>query len=489
MAKSNFSDDFKARVQANKTSRWVRFGIVSLIFFGWVAWMGNWWLALLWLLLFDIYITGYIPFTWWKKSKNKTVRSVMSWVDAIVYALILVYFIFAFIGQNYQIPSSSLEKTLLTGDYLWVNKVMYGPRVPMTPVNFPLVHNKMPFIGTDSYLDSPSLEYRRLKGLRDVESGDIVVFNFPAGDTVATRFEESPEYYYLLVEKYGRERIANDPATFGEIKYRPVDRRQNFVKRVVGMPGERLRISGDTIYIDGKPQALPQSAQFSYVVASSRVLSDDELLHEMGIARDDVHSLDFSPEERSYLSPWLPAATSSPYIYMVPLTQQMIADLTARGYIDGLRKTNEIFPTTGEQAFLFPQPLSNDWTLSDYGGPDGILIPKKGLTIKLTPEAWYTYERCIRNYEGHSDAYFDEARRRVYIDGKPADTYTFGMDYYFMMGDNRDLSQDSRFWGFVPEDHVVGTPMFVLISFDKDRSIFNGGIRWNRILRDANPDK
>ncbi len=192
---NKFYDDLRSRVAANKTSRWVRFGIVSLIFFAWVAWMGNWWLSLLWLLLLDIYITGYIPFTWWKKSKNKTVRSVMSWVDAIVYALILVYFIFAFVGQNYQIPSSSLEKTLLTGDYLWVNKMVYGPRVPMTPVHFPLVHNKMPVIGTDSYLDSPSLAYHRLKGLRDIESGDIVVFNFPAGDTVLTKLEESPEYY------------------------------------------------------------------------------------------------------------------------------------------------------------------------------------------------------------------------------------------------------------------------------------------------------
>ena len=486
--KPSFASDFRRRVGENKPTRWVRFAIVSLIFFLWVAWLGTWWVALFWFLLFDIYITGYIPFTWWKKSKNKTTRAVMGWVDAIVYALILVYFVFAFVGQNYQIPSSSLEKTLLTGDYLWVNKMVYGPRVPMTPVHFPLVHNKLPLINTDSYLDWPSLPYHRLKGLRSIESGDIVVFNFPAGDTVVTRLEESPEYYYLLKERYGRDYIAAHPEIFGEIKYRPVDRRQNFVKRAVGLPGERLKIVDDTIYIDGVAQALPENVQFSYIVATSRNLNDDALLHELGITPGDVHLLDFGPEERVALSRYIPSAASSQYIYMVPLTGSMISELTDRGYINGLYKTNELFPTTGEQAFLFPSPMSNDWTLSNYGGDQGLLIPAKGMTIRLNPQSWVVYERCIRNYEGHTDAYLGEDGK-VYIDGKPADTYTFAMDYYFMMGDNRDMSQDSRFWGFVPEDHVVGTPMIVLISFDKDRSIFNGGIRWNRILRDANPDK
>ena len=144
--KRGFVEDFRRRVADNRPTRWVRFAIVSLIFFLWVAWLGNWWVALAWFLLFDIYITGYIPFTWWKRSKNSVVRGVMSWVDAIVYALILVYFVFSFIGQNYQIPSSSLEKSLLVGDYLWVNKMAYGPRVPMTPVHFPLVQNTFPII-------------------------------------------------------------------------------------------------------------------------------------------------------------------------------------------------------------------------------------------------------------------------------------------------------------------------------------------------------
>ena len=186
---------FKERIQDIKTTRWIRFGIVSLIFFLWVIWMGNPWLLFLWLLLIDIYITNFIPWTWWKNTKGPT-RVVMGWVDAIIYALILVYFIFAFIGQNYMIPSSSLEKSLLVGDYLWVNKALYGPRVPLTPLHFPLEQHTLPIINTKSYIENPQLPYHRLPGLREIKRGDIVVFNYPQGDTVALKIQ-NPDYYQI----------------------------------------------------------------------------------------------------------------------------------------------------------------------------------------------------------------------------------------------------------------------------------------------------
>lgn len=170
----------------------------------------------------------------------------------------------------------------------------------------------------------------------------------------------------------------------------------------------------------------------------------------------------------------------------------MISRMKADGTMLAIAKFNDIAPyfsAEGANSYAFPFGEDADWTLANYGGAEGLLIPAKGMTVELTPANWRTYERCIRNYEGHSDAYFDIATEKVYIDGKPATTYTFGMDYYFMMGDNRDNSQDSRFWGFVPEDHIVGTPMIVLASFDRERSLFDGKIRWNRILRSANPDK
>ena len=205
----NSSKSFKERIEKVKTTRWIRFAVVSLIFFFWVVWLNNYWVLLVYPLLFDIYITLYIPWNWWKKSENKTVRTVMSWVDSIVYALILVYFIFAFVGQNYKIPSSSLEKTLLVGDYLWVNKMCYGPRVPQTPLHFPLVQNTFPIINTKSYFEKPQFEYHRLKGLRNIERNDIVVFNYPAGDTIVFNVQ-NPDYYTICY-KIGEDLLAQNP--------------------------------------------------------------------------------------------------------------------------------------------------------------------------------------------------------------------------------------------------------------------------------------
>jgi len=476
-------DDFKRRVRDNKRTRWARFACVSVIFFAWVAWMGNWWLAPLWLLLFDIYITGYIPFTWWKRSASPVTRAVMSWVDAIVYALVLVYFVFAFVGQNYSIPSSSLEKTLLTGDYLFVNKMVYGPRVPMTPVHFPLVHNEL--LGFKSYADRPRLAYHRLKGLRSVESGDIVVFNFPAGDTVMTK-APNPDYYQL-VGLYGYDAVNGDRNTFGDKIWRPVDRRENYVKRCVGLPGQRLRIVDGDIYIDGKRQAMPAEAQFNYFVQTDGTALGQDVWEDLGVADADHRLVAVNPATDlggvAAMGLSVNVDGTVPPIYEAPLTRAMVAQLRANPHVVHVERT----PAFNDPLFLFPRELSAGWTRSDYGGPDGILIPAKGLTVSLTPENWATYGRCIRVYEGHDDARM--VNGRVYIDGKPADTYTFAMDYYFMMGDNRDNSLDSRYWGFVPEDHIVGTPWRVLISFDGDKGLFNGKIRWNRILRDANPDK
>ncbi len=484
----SFVEDFKARVAENKPTRWVRFGVVSLIFFAWVAWLGTWWVGLFWLLLFDIYITGYIPFTWWKRSKSATVRTVMSWVDAIVYALVLVYFVFAFVGQNYQIPSSSLEKTLLTGDYLWVNKMAYGPRVPMTPLHFPLVQNTLPG-GSKSYVEHPQLKYHRLKGYDTIDLGDIVVFNFPAGDTVALN-AQNPDIYSMsrmlgeqlvyrgaiadpggtaierdaALRSVGMDYIRQNEERFGKVIWRPVDRRENYVKRTVGLPGQVFEIRGGEIYNDGRQMPMPEHAQFNYRVyhktlGSMSEAQRDAFLSDLGVSKADREQFSMPGGEMYW-----------------PLTSAMVEKLRNNPDVEYVERTASL---PGEN-LLFPlsMAIEKGWTLDDYGP---ITIPAKGMTVKLDEDGWATYGHAISHYEEPTARWLDG---RAYINGQPVDTYTFKMDYYFMMGDNRHKSLDSRFWGFVPEDHVVGRPERVLISFDPDKSLFSK-IRWSRIFRNA----
>ncbi|MCQ2289233.1 MAG: S26 family signal peptidase [Muribaculaceae bacterium] len=443
-----------------KKTRWIRFGVVSAIFLAWVAWLGNWWVLLAWPLLADIYLTQFIPYTCWKAIKNPFLRRVMSWVDAIVYALVLVYFLFLFVGQNYQIPSSSLEKTLLTGDFLWVNKMVYGPRVPQTPLHFPLAQNVLPFFNCKSYIEHPQLDYHRLKGVRSVERGDIVVFNFPAGDTVALNCP-NPDYYTLSFEN-GSDFIKNNPDKFGEVIYRPVDRRDNYVKRCLGLPGETFSMKDGTVYINGKALPEPENIQFRYVVTTNGTPITDQIYDELGISMDD----------RAF----------NGQFYEMPLTKEMVKKLKSYSWVtDVQRVTDAMLTGSNDNILSYPVGYDYGWTHNNYGP---LWIPKKGESVKLNIKNLPLYERCIKNYEGNK---LEVKNGVIYINDKAATSYTFKMDYYWMMGDNRDNSLDSRYWGFVPEDHIVGTPMIVLISFDKDKPGLS--IRWDRILKSANPDK
>ncbi len=448
----------KERLGRVKTTRWCRFGAVALIYVLWTIWMGNPLLLLGLLLLADIYLTQYLPWGAWKGLKNKTLRTIMSWLDAIVYALVLVYFLFLFVGQNYQIPSSSLEKSLLTGDFLWVNKVTYGPRVPQTPLHFPLAQNILPILGCKSYIEHPQLDYHRLKGLRNVERMDIVVFNFPAGDTVALKMP-NPDYY-TLCQMYGRDVVRNNKQQFGDVIYRPVDRRDNYVKRCLGLPGETLQIKEGIVYVDGKAIPQPERVQYLYYVETDGTPITDELYEELGISKEDRHG----------------DGTQ----YMLLLTEEMKRVLKSKPWV---KMVERIQPDPSESIATYPVGVDYGWTHANYGP---VWIPKKGATLNLSLQNLPLYERCIRNYEGNT---LEVKGGQIYINGKPATSYTFKMDYYWMQGDNRDNSLDSRYWGFVPEDHIVGTPSIILISFDKDHSLFNGGIRWNRIFKMPNPDK
>ena len=335
-----------------------------------------------------------------------------------------------------------------------------------TPLHFPLAQNMLPFFNCKSYIEHPQLDYHRLKGLRNVERMDIVVFNFPAGDTVALKVP-NPDYYTLCLER-GRDVVRNNKEVFGDVIYRPVDRRDNYVKRCLGLPGETLQIKDGIVYVNGKAVPQPKNVQYRYLVETDGTQISEELFKELGISVDDRgHAIDMY-------------GNIIPNIYDMPLTSDMIKTLKSKPWVQNIER---VHANPSESILTYPVGYDYGWTHANYGP---IWIPKKGSKVDLTVENLPLYERCIKNYEGNT---LEVKGNQILINGQPATSYTFKMDYYWMQGDNRDNSLDSRYWGFVPEDHIVGTPSIILISFDKDNNLLNGGIRWNRIFKMPNPDK
>ena len=461
--------------------QWIKFGVALTLYLLFIIWLKSWLGIVVIPFIFDAYITKKIPWTWWKKSKNKTVLTVMGWVDAIVFALVAVYFVNLYFFQNYVIPSSSLEKSLLVGDYLFVSKMSYGARVPQTPLHMPLTQHTMPIFNCKSYLEWVKWDYKRVDGLGKVQLNDIVVFNFPAGDSVATALQAEDiyrlsyqagkelskpidmsclsledqrlvfDYYYQVGRKY----INDNPQSFGEIVVRPVDRRENYVKRCVGLPGQTLQIKNRVIYLDGKANKEPDNVQYRYFVHTKGMLPDD-LCHELGISKEDLAGY-YTDES----------------VYNMPLTAKAKDALLARkDIVTAIENTPD-----DDAGGLYPLNKLTGWTVDNYGP---IWIPKKGETIELSLDNLPLYERPIHAYEGNA---LEVKDGKIFINGEETTHYTFKMDYYWMMGDNRHNSADSRFWGFVPEDHIVGKPIFIWLSLDQDRGWFDGKIRWSRLFK------
>lgn len=460
-------------------------GVVMALYLAFLVWIKSWWGLLVVPFIYDAYITKRIPWTWWKEAESPVTRTVMSWVDAIVFALVAVYFVNIYFFQNYTIPSSSLEKSLLVGDYLFVSKMSYGPRKPQTPLSMPLTQHTMPLVGCKSYIEWPQWDYERVPGGR-VQLNDIVVFNYPAGDTVTVNPEYQNMDFYAIAygiggqqymqlhggyplldsltrqqqrdffaELYamGRQYIDQNSQMFGGVMSRPVDRRENYVKRCVGLPGQTLQIKNHVVYLDGKPNKEPDNVQYDYFVRLKQDIPD-ELVRELGISQEDLASL---------------SETGT-----MPLTQRAYERLkTCTDIVDSIAYDS----TNSVPDGLYPLNAWTGWTRDNYGP---VWIPAKGESVKLTMDNIAVYERPIRVYE-HNDLEVKDGK--IFINGKQADSYTFKMDYYWMQGDNRHNSADSRYWGFVPEDHIVGKPILIWLSLDKDRGWFDGHVRWNRLFR------
>ena len=370
------------------------------------------------------------------RTNSKVLNWILDWVDAILFAVVVVTFINIFFFQAFKIPSSSMESSLYTGDHLFVSKLTYGPRMPQTPLTVPFTHNVI--FGKESYSTSLQWKYRRLRGFRKVKAGDIVVFNFPNGDTVLRK--DPAADYYMLSRIYGRDQIIDN---LGPVIVRPADKTDHYVKRCVAVAGDTLEVRDGLVWVNGEQQTVWPGVQLSYQVKTKGGALNPKTIKKLGLNAREL-----------YFSSQLPGYPA------MPLTAKMLEEV---------RKLPAVVDVTlnidREDTFVFPYEGGRGWTRDEFGP---LCIPAKGASVEITAESLPLYERIIRDYEkGDLQKAIEEG------------TYTFEQDYYFMMGDNRHNSLDSRYWGFVPEDHIVGRPAIIWLSTDAGRK-FPSNIRWNR---------
>ena len=374
------------------------------------------------------------------RTKSKFLNWLLDWLDAILFAVVVVTLINTFWFQSFKIPSSSMESSLYTGDHLFVSKLTYGARMPQTPLTVPFTHNVM--FGKESYSTKVQWKYRRLPGFRDVRKGDYVVFGFPNGDTV---LRSSPaEDYYALERFYGSDRVK----TLGPVVVRPMDKKDHYVKRCVAVAGDSLEVRDGFVWVNGEQQEIYPGVQLTYVVKTNGNKLNAKTVQKLGLNTEEL-----------YYSNALPGYPA------MALTAEMLSKVKE---LPGVVSVEPNLETEADYREIFPFTEEIGWT-RDFFGP--LWIPKAGETVRLTQENLPFYERIISAYEGGS---VEEALQ--------AGEYTFKQDYYFMMGDNRHNSLDSRYWGFVPEDHIVGRPALIWLSTDNGKR-FPHNIRWRRFLK------
>ncbi|MCF8225591.1 MAG: signal peptidase I [Bacteroidales bacterium] len=463
-------------------NKYFRFGLAAAVYILFVIWLGNYWFLFGLPIIFDIYVSKKVNWSFWKK-RNKKNHVLVEWLDALIFAVVAVSIINLFLFQNYKIPTPSMEATLLVGDHLYVSKTAYGPRSPMTPLSIPFIPNTV--MNKKTYLEWIKRPYKRMKGFSDVERDDIVVFNFPASDTVALEPSDHRKYakgnfdYYDLIREEAYNLMQRDKSEnnrelpfsiyrnyarkhihkFYDVETRPVDRRDNYIKRCVAIPGDVLEVKANMVYVNGKKQKGYEGIQQLYRITTDGTPINPKTVEQFGVSKQSVD------------------VRNNPN-YLFALTTEHAGRLSEMPGIISVRSFKRYSPGDYDRR-TFPHSENYPWN-AEYFGP--LTIPEKGTTVDLTLEKLPVYKRIIGAYEGNDLMVADST---IYINGQPAKRYTFKMNYYFMMGDNRHNSADSRFWGFVPENHIIGKPRIIWLSVDKEY----GGIRWNRLFKIVRSDR
>ncbi len=437
-------------------NKWARFGFWAVLYILWVIWLGNYWWLFGLIPIFDHHITRKVKWLFWKKEykEGEKRNALLDWLDAIIFAVVVVTFINTFFFQAFKIPSSSMESSLYTGDHLFVSKLAYGPKMPQTPLTIPFTHNVIG--GKESYSTLIQSDYKRLKGFGKVETGDYVVFAFPHGDTVFVR--EPAADYHAIIRTYGREYAYK---MFGDIKVRPSDKKDHYVKRCVASAGDTLEIRDGQVYINSVAQQVWPGVQNSYEVITTGQRINPVNLDKLGVNASEV-----------WFDQQLPGYPA------LPLTAEMLETIKGFSNVVSVKQNIDVWPADypDSEKTIFPFSPDYRWTRDNFGP---LWIPSKGATVKLTLENLPLYSRIITSYEGNT---LEVRDGKIYINTEETQSYTFSQDYYFMMGDNRHNSLDSRYWGFVPEDHIVGKPALIWLSIDGNKK-FPNSIRWRRFFK------
>jgi signal peptidase I len=432
-----------------KVWRYLGFAFSVLIWSLIVIWIGLWYLLFLNLVFLDLFITGKIDWTLRRYGLPRILQSVIEWTAVLLLALLVSLSVKVLFVEAYKIPTPSMEETLLAGDFIFVSKLSYGPRLPNTPLAIPFFHNKLPS-GQKSYSERIQLPYRRLRGFSRVKRNDIIVFNFPEGDTMVVQYPG--QNYYSLVRQYGRDYILSQ----FDIITHPPDKRENFIKRCVALPGDTIRILDGDLFINGRMQPSPPGKKFRYYVTTRGNPLPGWLLDSLNIKQSSVN---YNPVNS---------------LHVLYLTKEKLEILKRYPGVRSIKQYVEPMLSFQNQE-IFPHSDAYRWTADNFGP---IRVPARGDTIRLTLKNLPLYQRIIEVYE-HND--LEVRGEQLFINDVASGSYTTGMDYYFVLGDNHHNSADSRNWGFVPEDHLLGKAVLIWFSVEPDKPVLDG-LRKERIF-------